>query len=108
MYSWKAIRARLVGAMEAVTAVPPLVVQVPELPVQEVLDRLQAARTVRQALELQSLAVQWPLAPGQQMAVMQAAAKVLERVPTRGPSFPKNSRSRTTRARSTKRHRRAR
>lgn len=70
MYSWKALRALLVRALEvlAMAAGPPPVVQAQQAMAaqvtQGVLERLAQARTVRQVQELQSLAALWPLELG--------------------------------------------
>jgi hypothetical protein len=97
MFTWKAIRARLAQALEvlAMGAGPqPAVVILERAQVEArrgLIQRLEQARTVRQVLELQTLAVQWGLGPELMRQVEQAAVKALARVPTHGPSFPKSS-----------------
>jgi prophage DNA circulation protein len=105
MFSWKAIRALLAGPGQREQV---LLDRLVLATVDKVLVLLAQARTVRQVLELQSLAVQWALAPEQRALVVQAARQALTRVPTAGTSLQKNTRSRTTRARSTTKRRRAR
>ncbi len=68
----------------------------------------QEARTLRQLAAVLQAAVHLPLAPAQMQAVRMRGLLALLVLPRPGVSSPRNTRSRTTRASSTRRHRRKR
>lgn len=121
MFSWKqllALPAALVRAVrlrrlaprqpepEPQQAAPlPLVLQPQTL---ALLAELKQARSLRQAAQVLQLAALLPLEPLQLEQVTAEATRLLLRLQSRGGSSPKNTRSKTTRANSTARHRHAR
>lgn len=72
------------------------------------LELAQEARTLRQLAAVLQVAAQLPLAPGLQQAIRARGLLILLELPRHGVSSPRNTRSRTTRANSTRRHRRKR
>jgi hypothetical protein len=115
MFSWKEHRAQQAAARQAqqeqLGALALEAQRARELlgkAVQVLLVLAREARTLRQVAAVLQVQAQLPLAPAQDRALRAAALQALAALPHHGPSSRKSTRSRTTRAKSTAKHRRRR
>lgn len=112
MFSWKQHRTQRVAArQERQRQEQAQTLELQQLLAQQeqaalvLLELAREARTLRQLAAVLQVAVQLPLAPGRLLAVRAQGLLALLMLPRHGHSSPKNTRSKTTRARSTRRHR---